>query len=217
MTVAHNTVSVDEAVQKPATGKLINWQAEPEFTAVTADAGQVYDNVTLQRTSIVTSDYVLEVTTAQSTDGKEHDFDWNYHNFGTQHADGSFALYTDLPKNNGYENLTENQIGDATRGLHSVFTMDGGRAMNVWLLGDGSATQAITGLGPGPDLRVKVPYVIVRRHGASAKFVALMAPGPGAQILGVTNEGGVIRVRTAKWEDSIQVGATVSYRRKTVE
>ena len=218
MTVAHNTVSVDEAVQKPATGKLLNWQAEQEFTTVTADAGPVYDNVNLQRTSILTSDYVLEITTAQSTDGQQHDFDWNYHNFGVQHADGSFTPYTDFPKGNGYDNLTENQSGDATGGLHSVFTMDGDRAMNLWVLGDGSATTAITGLGPGPDLRVKVPYVIVRRHGAAAKFVAVMEPGPtDAKIVSVTNENGVIHIRSTKWEDTVEVGAKVSYHRKAIE
>ena len=135
-----------------------------------------------------------------------------------QHADGSFTPYTSFPTNNGYDNLTENQSGDATGGLHSVFTMDGDRAMNLWVLGDGSATQAITGLGPGPDLRVKVPYVIVRRHGASAKFVAVMEPGPtDAKIVSVTNEDGVIRIKTAKWEDSVEVGAKVSYRRKNLE
>jgi hypothetical protein len=217
MTVAHNTVSVDEAVQKPATGKLIHWQAEPEFTAVTADAGPVYDHVDLQRTSVLTSDYVLEVTTAQSTDGREHDFDWNYHNFGTQHADGTFAQYSGFPRGNGYDNLTENQSADATRGFHSVFTMDGDRTMNLWVLADGSATQAFTGLGPGPDLRVKVPYLIVRRHGVSEKFVTLLEPGPGPRIVSITNNNGVIRIKTAKWEDSVELGAKVRYRREAVE
>jgi hypothetical protein len=214
MTVAHNTVSVDEAVQKPATGKLVAWQTEPEFTAVTADAGPVYDNVDLERTTILTSEYVLEITTGQSTDGQQHDFDWNYHNYGAQHADGSFAPYADFPKNNGYDNLTENQSGDATAGLHTVFTMDNDRAMNVWMLADGSTTQAITGLGPGPDLRVKVPYVIIRRHTASARFVAVMEPGPtDAKIVSVTNENGVIHIRSAKWEDTVKVGAKVVYHR----
>lgn len=217
MTVAHNTVSVDEAVQKPATGKLIHWQAEPEFTAVTADAGLVYDNVDLQRTSILTSDYVLEITTARSTNGREHDFDWNYHNFGTQHADETFAPYDGFPRGNGYDNLTQNQSADVTRGLHSVFTMDGGRTMNLWVLADGNETRAFTGLGPGPDLRVKVPYVIVRRHGESAKFVTLLEPGPGLEIVSFTNNNGMIRIKTSKWEDSIELGAKVSYRRKAVE
>lgn len=217
MTVAHNTVSVDEAMQKPATGKLIHWQVEPEFTAVTADAGPVYDNIDLQRTSILTSDYVLEITTAQSTDGKEHDFDWNYHNFGTQHVDGTFAQYSGFPQGNGYDKLTENQSADATRGLHSVFTMDGSRAMNLWVSADGSATQAFIGFGPGPDLRVKVPYLIVRRHGARAKFVTLLEPGPGPHIVSFTSDSGMIRIKTEKWEDSIELGAKVSYRRKAVE
>jgi hypothetical protein len=217
MTVAHNTVSVDEAVQKPAMGALIHWQAEAEFTVVTADAGPVYDDVDRQRTSILTSDYVLEITSARSTDSREHDFDWNYHNFGTQHVDGTFATYSGFPQHNGYDNLTKNESANATRGLHSVFTMDGDRVMNLWVLADGSATQAFTGLGPGPDLRVKVPYLIVRRHTANTRFVTLLEPGPGPHIVSFTNDGGVIRIKTEKWEDSIEMGAKVNYRRKAID
>jgi len=213
MTVAHNTVSVDEQTQKQATGNLIAWQAEPEFTAVTADAGPAYDNVSLQRSLVLTSDYVLEVTTAKSTDGKEHDFDWNYHNFGTQHADGSFAAYSGFPQGNGYGNLTENQTATVSGDFHTAFAMDKGRTMDVWMVGSGSS-QVITGLGPGPDLRVKVPYVIVRRHGTAAEFVAVLEPGSGsAKVVGVSEKDGKIVVRSAKWEDTIETGTKVGYKR----
>ncbi|HEV2487628.1 MAG TPA: heparinase II/III family protein [Terracidiphilus sp.] len=212
MTVAHNTLSVDEAAQKPATGKLLSWQAEPEFTAVTADAGPVYDNVDLQRTSVVTSDYVLEITTAKSTDGKEHDFDWNYHNFGVQHADGAFSTYSGFPQRDGYQNLMESQSATISGDFHTVFAMDKDRQMNLWMLGGGSQSQVFTGLGSGPDLRVKVPYVIVRRHGPSAQFIAVLEPGPAAaRIVGVTNADGKIHIRGAGWEDTIELGAKTAF------
>ena len=213
MTVAHNTVSVDQTPQKPATGKLISWQAEPEFTAATASAGPVYENVDLQRTSIVTSDYVLEITTAKSTDGKEHDFDWNYHNFGVQHADGAFAPYAGFPDRDGYMNLTDNQSAAIEGNFHSAFTMDKDRTMNLWVLGSASQSRVFTGMAPGPDLRVKVPYTIVRRHGASAQFIAVLEPGTttSAKISSVKSEGGKIHIRGAAWEDTIEIGAKVTY------
>jgi len=214
MTVAHNTVSVDQAVQKPATGKLISWQAEPEFTAVVADAGPVYDNVDLQRTSIVTSDYVLEITTASSTDGKEHDFDWNYHNFGVQHADGNFSPYAGFPQKDGYNNLTENQSATIAGDFHSAFVMDNNRQMDMWMLGEDGESQVFTGLGPGPDLRVKVPYAIVRRHGTSAEFIAVLLPGPvGAKTLNVTKDASGIHIKSSEWEDTIEPRTKVTYRR----
>ena len=72
----------------------------------------------------------------------------------------------------------------------------------------------ITGLGPGPDLRVKVPYVIVRRHGTAAEFVAVLEPGSGsAKVVGVSEKDGKIVVRSAKWEDTIETGTKVGYKR----
>jgi|CZKZ01.1.fsa_nt_gi hypothetical protein len=214
MTVAHNTVSVDEAVQKPATGRLLLWQAEPEFTSVTADAGPVYDNVDLQRTSIVTSDYVLEITTAKSTDGKEHDFDWNYHNFGVQHADGNFSPYSGFLKKNGYDNLIENQTATIAGDFHTAFVMDKNKQMDVWMVGGDGASQVFTGLGPGPDLRVKVPYAIVRRHGTSAEFVAVLEPGPaGTRTLNVTKDSSGIHIKSSEWVDTIEPGTKITYHR----
>lgn len=216
-TVAHNTVSVDEAPQKPATGKLLSWQVEPGFTEVTADAGPVYDNIDLQRTSIVTSDYVLEITKATSTDGKEHDFDWNYHNFGVQHADGGFSPYSGFPRKDGYDNLTENQSAMIAGDFHTVFAMDRDRRMDVWMLGGDGDSQVFTGLGPGPDLRVKVPYVIVRRHGPSAQFISVLQPGPAAaKIVSVANANGKIHIQAAGWEDTIELGTKVAYHHVTL-
>lgn len=214
MTVAHNTLSVDEALQDPATGKLVRWQVDPEFTVATADAGAVYKNASLARTTILTSDYVLEIDTAESKDGKPHDFDWNYHNYGTQKVDGTFVPYAGFRHDNGYDLLRDNKTGDVTQGLHSLFTMEGNRTLNVWVMADGSHTQAFTGTGFGQDMRVGIPYLIVRRHGVSAKFITLLEPGPGAKILSFTVEGNTIHLRSDRWEDTFELGDQVKYHRK---
>ena len=215
MTVAHNTIGVDEKVQEAATGKLLFWQAEPQFTAVTADAGPVYKNADLQRTSLLTSEYVLEITTGKSTDGKEHDFDLSYHNYGVQHADGTFEPYTGFPKRDGYELLTDNRTTHATGEFHTRFVMDGGKEMNMWVLGGDKPSEVFTGLGLGPHLTVKIPYTIVRRHGAAAKFITVLEPGPTeANIVSVTSTAdGTIHIRSSKWEDTIAIGEKVAYRR----
>ncbi len=215
MTVAHNTIGVDETVQAKATGKLLFWQTGPEFTAVTADAGPVYKNAHLQRTALLTSDYVLEVTTGRSTDGKEHDFDLSYHNYGVQHADGTFAPYNGFPQRDGYQHLTENQTAHIDGDFHTRFDMEGGKEMNLWVLGSGSPTQVFTGLGLGPHLLVKVPYTIVRRYGTAARFVVVLEPGPArAKIVNVTSAAdGSLHIRSEKWEDTIAIGEKVAYHR----
>jgi hypothetical protein len=84
----------------------------------------------------------------------------------------------------------------------------------VWVVNNGSPAQVITGLGPGPDLKVKIPYILVRRHAASAKFIALLEPGPAeAKITSITNDNGTIHIRSAKWEDTIELGGKIAYRR----
>jgi hypothetical protein len=212
-TVAHNTISVDEQVQKPSTGKLLAWQAEADFTAVRADAGPIYEGVTVERSSILTSDYVVEITRARSTDGKAHDFDWNYHNFGTQAAEGEFKPYTGFPARDGYKVLTENKTATVAGEFRTTFTMDKGRTLRVWMLGGEGASQVFTGFGPGPDLRVKIPYAIVRRHGTEAEFVALFEPSAvsALKIQSFTRNGNKLKIRGAAFEDTITLGEKVGY------
>jgi len=212
-TVAHNTLSVDQHDQKPATGKLLNWQAEPAFTAVTLDAGPIYDNVSVQRTSILTSTYIVEITRAKSTDGKPHDFDWNYHNFGTQAAEGSFQPYSGFPQTDGYQLLTGNQTATLPGDFKTTFTMDKGRTLRLWMLADTAPTQVFTGFGPGPDLRVKIPYAIARRHGTAAEFVTLFEPGATSalKIGSITRQGNTLKVHAATFEDTIELGDKISY------
>ena len=215
-TVAHNTVAVDEQDQQPATGKLLNWQSEPAFTAVSLDAGPVYEGVDLKRMEIVTDNYILEITRCHSTDGKEHDFDWNYHNYGVQAAEGNFRPYAGFPQQDGYQMLTDNKYASAAGDFRTTFTMDKGRTLRVWMLKDTVASQVFTGSGPGPDLRVKISYVIVRRHGTDADFMTLFEPSESAayKVQSITRQGSQITIRGAGFEDSVLIGEKIDYHRK---
>ena len=212
-TVAHNTVAVDEHDQQPAAGSLLNWQTEPAFTAVSADAGPAYAGVDLRRTEIVTDAYILEITHGHSTDGKEHDFDWTYHNYGAQTADGDFQSYAGFPQQDGYQMLTDNKSANIAGDVRTKFTMDKGRALRVWMLKGAGASEVFTGTAPGPDLRVKIPYIIVRRHGADAEFVTLFEPSrnDSYKVRSFTQEGNSITIRGAGFEDSVLVGDKINY------
>jgi len=217
-TVAHNTVAVDEHDQQPATGSLLDWQSKPDFTAVSLDAGPVYAGVDLQRTEIVTNDYILEITRCRSTDGREHDFDWLYHNYGAQAAEGEFLPYSGFPQQDGYQMLTENQHASIAGDIHTTFTMDKGRTLRVWMLKDTNASQVFTGEGPGPDLRVKIPYIIVRRHGSDADFVTLFEPSENAayKVQTISQQGNEISIRGVGFQDSVSIGGKIDYRHETL-
>ena len=107
MTIAHNTVSVDGERQAAATGKLLSWQTNPNWTAITMDAGPVYEGVSFERSLVLTPNYVLIADHVRSS--MPHTVDWIYHNAGTlEIAKPAFTQrVTDLPVENGYGLLKE--------------------------------------------------------------------------------------------------------------
>ncbi len=109
VTVAHNTVVVNQTTQAEATGRLLAFAALPAVSAVRADAGPAYKQAALERTVFLTPEYALDSFGARSTDGAEHRFDWVYHNYGTAATPLPLAPYSEFPSSNGYQHLTENR------------------------------------------------------------------------------------------------------------
>jgi hypothetical protein len=197
MTIAHNTISVDGQVQKAATGKLLEWIARPEMAAIRVSAGPVYPGVELERMLVHTADYTLDVFTARATDSAPHQFDWIYHNYG--------ALTTALPlepfqfpeRTNGYQHLTKRKSATVAADWSADFT-----GVRVHVLG-ADGTTVVTGEGLGPDLRVPVPFVLARRSGTSARFVALY--DPGKLVTSFSADADRVIVQSAKWRHEVSV------------
>lgn len=102
MTIAHNTISVDEKRQAAATGRLISWRTTPNSTTITMDAGPIYNDVSFQRSIVLTPNYCLIADHVSSS--KPHTVDWIYHNAGTLDITKSTFTQqvTNLPEENGY-------------------------------------------------------------------------------------------------------------------
>jgi hypothetical protein len=128
-TIAHNTISVDEAMQREATGELLWFQQGDGFTAVAASAGAVYSQATLKRTLVTTAEYTLDLSEAAATDGQEHVFDWAYHNAGNPQSDLALEPWTSFRQTNGYQHLTNNRAAE-TAGPWSL-TFDGTPAVPI--------------------------------------------------------------------------------------
>jgi hypothetical protein len=110
LTIAHNTVTVDQATQSQATGSLI-WDdlTHDVYRAVKASAGPAYKQANLTRTLLLTNEYALDVFDAQSTDGKDHRYDWAYHNAGRLPSLPGATAYSAFPASNGYQNLSKTE------------------------------------------------------------------------------------------------------------
>ncbi len=216
MTVAHNTISVDEANQNPATGKLIAWQSEPQFTAATASAGDAYPGIALTRTMVTTRDYVLELSTGEAQDGHDHRFAWNYHNNGRESLHLATTPYAGFPKTNGYQYLDKVESAATADTIHSTFTLETQPPVGMYVTVFGApGSQVFTGVAPGNKMAVPVPFLIVRRSGRGARFLTLFQPFRSGQQRFTSELRGsdVVIVHGPGWTDRVRIGARVEYRR----
>jgi hypothetical protein len=124
MTVAHNTVVVDEQTQAESTGRLLAFAAVDGMSAARADAGAAYRQAALERTLFLTGDYAVDVFTARALDGREHRFDWVYHNSGRTSTPLTLQPYSAFPRTNGYQHLTEAQAATTSAEWQINFDMN---------------------------------------------------------------------------------------------
>jgi hypothetical protein len=207
MTVAHNTIAVDERNQAEATGRLLEWMPRPFGTAVRLSAGPACAGVNLERTLVHTAAWMLDIFEASATDAKPHRFDWLYHNYGEGGAKIAAQPYAELPKQYGYQHLSDARAASTGDAWQAVFTQEGAN-LKLWMLG-APGTTVVTGRGLGPDLRVPVPFVMARRAGETARFVALHEPYAGTpRVRAFRQTGdGVYVIEREGLKEEVTVGA----------
>jgi hypothetical protein len=188
MTVAHNTLIVDETTQSPATGKLLDWQVLPGATEIRVSSGPAYANVGFERTMVQTDGYALDLLTAHATDGKPHLLDWVYHNFGTATSALPWAPFAGFPQVNGYQHLTSNKSAEPNADWSITFNQPKENVRMSMLRSAG--TTVVTGYGLGPNLRVPVPYVMARRKSSDTTFAAIYESYSGAPSLRAFHQTG---------------------------
>ncbi len=123
VTVAHNTVVVDERIQSEATGRVKAFVALGSVSAARAEAGPAYQQAALERTLILTPEYAVDVFDARSTDGAAHRFDWVYHNYGRLSSPLALAPYSAFPAANGYQHLSQTRAATTSKAWQAGFDM----------------------------------------------------------------------------------------------
>jgi hypothetical protein len=164
-TIAHNTVTVNEAPQANVDGALESWTPE----SIVANAGAAYPGVTLRR-SLALRNSTLEDRFECSSD-TEQTYDWAFH------APGKLTTSIALEPREG-------ALGSAN-GYQHVRDVAEGRTDGVWWARweNGSArltirfeaspgTVIFTGYGPGKNPDDRVPMIVVRRRGTATTFEA---------------------------------------------
>lgn len=176
-TVCHNTLMVD-GKGHAGTGEklsLLDFDRSPDAkTATIADLkGLVYPGVKMQRTVIVTSEYVLDVFQAVSE--TEHTYDWLFH---SRDDEGKTRIYggfepTTLPDTVPWNWLRNPRSAVLDRSWHADWRQDDVR-FRLTMLGE-PGTEIILCDFPKNDKfePPAVPMLIARRKAKSATFIAL--------------------------------------------
>jgi len=169
-TIAHNTVTVDGALQAEKDGQADQWKTGDGATTITASAASVYPGVKLTRTVTVRANRIADRFECASA--AEHTYDWAFHAPG--------RLTTSLDLKPGPERIA------ATAGYQHVESVASGRAAGDWWArweAEGASftlrvkaaepAEVFTGAGPGKNPADRVPVLIVRRRGQNATFDAI--------------------------------------------
>ncbi len=159
VTVAHNTVVVDEKTQREAAGRLLAFATAGPMTAVRASAGEAYREAALERTLFLAPEYAVDAFTARSVDGQQHRFDWVYHNDGQAASPLRREPYKSFPSSNGYQHLVNTGAAVTAADWQALFDM------NANLLGNYGSTYV-------NDAAIQATSRYSRERAASGLFSA---------------------------------------------
>lgn len=179
-TTGHNTVLADGKSQVEAGGKLLSYSSSTSYTAITADAGPAFENITHRRFLLLSPTYLLVVDELTPVDGKEHTFDWLYHNKG--HNVNCALPVSDantgaLPPGYSYlQNLAAFKV-NIEEPFRVKFANDE-ISTYLTMLGH-QGDEVFTATGPLASVADRVPVVIVRRKGTNVHFVSVIEPVSG--------------------------------------
>jgi hypothetical protein len=168
-TLAHNTLTVDEVSQSPATGKCLAFGNERGVDYVMTEAGPIYPGVRFVRTvALLTSNLVVLVD--QVTADKPRTLDLVYHQNGNWEKLPAGEPWT-APSVAGYQHFTgatQRTTGATSLTLQTKITDDWRPTVT---LAGGEPTEVITGYGILKTTEDRVPMLLQRRRAQKTAFV----------------------------------------------
>jgi hypothetical protein len=181
-TIAHNTLTVDQANQKPTTGKCLAFVCRPDWGGAFAEAGPIYDGVTYRRAAAVIGQDLVIVLDMVSAD-KDHALDLAYHHAGAWTAPPR-GEPVKMPDKIGYKYL-EGMTKPAgalptikTNSLVCGLAVAGAQPTEVWI-----------GTGAGSNTSERVPCVVAHVKGKEAAVAWAIHLGGAAPTVKVSQNG----------------------------
>jgi oligo-alginate lyase len=172
-TLAHNTVVVDGKNQRPAEGRLVQYDCDNLVQTATAVCDTAYDDVVITRSIALAPEYMLDVVAGVSKTTRT--WDLAYHVRGKVDTEVALAPF-DLPeKSSGYqvlENVVSADVDGAwvVRVAHkngSISLNFGNTGETKVILADGLVDKAVT----------TCPVVLARRVETAPSWITVVSPG----------------------------------------
>lgn len=172
-TIGHNTVLVDGKSQAPAAGELTLFEQGDGYVAVAARCSAAYPGVVHDRLLLMARTYLLVFDRLRASD--DHQFDWLYHNRGTQAV--SEAVAQDDPWKAGYPGAEyiRNAVEGATDEMVRIVFEDADVTTHLTMAAH-HGTSVVLGDGVGSSVSDRVPMTMIARRGRDVNYAAVMEP-----------------------------------------
>ncbi len=174
-TTSHNTVLVDRASQEGVEGALECFLTNEEVSATAANTDQAYAGVMHRRLLVLRQDYLVVADILTDESGREHTFNWMYHNLGESISSDQALEPSGAGDGQGFEYL-EDCLQGVTDGAISADIIQGEHTVRIQVAADGES-EILTATGPGESVLHRVPSLFVTRRGSDARFAAAIDPG----------------------------------------
>ena len=193
-TISHNTVMVDRASQTTSTGELELFFSSPILAATVASTNQAYVGINHRRLLVLRPDFLLVADWLEATDGREHLFDWMYHNVG----DGVFSDIAEKPSARPSERrfsyIDDIRSGSTNGVIKATFKL--GTDVVELISSGADDTDVLLGTGVGTSVKDRVPLIFISRRGKRVCFATVIEP------VSQEHTGQVLDVELREFEDS---------------
>lgn len=192
-TLAHNTLVVDGASQRPCTGKLLFFAAEGNLGLVGAAADDAYPPVRFSRILAVSGSRVIDLTLASDT--TEHRYEWVYHNRGELSSNLQWIKLDKAPEGAGYQWCHEWRQNRPDGPFTAQWTEKNGKGVVLYHLTQ-PGTILLTALSPDQPASLRLPLLLQQRQASAVVFANVLqafsaqAPQLQAALLPVTGGSG---------------------------
>lgn len=173
-TTSHNTVLVDRTSQAGVEGSCELFVASPELSAVVAHTDSAYEGILHRRLLLLRPGFLVVADILTATDGKNHTFDWMYHNLGDKIWSDVAQQAAEPPNGQGFEYLEDVRRGITDESIRATVTLNEDRVEITVNAKAGS--EVLVGSGVGESVLDRVPLIFVTRQGQDARFAAVIEP-----------------------------------------